>query len=165
MNFILQILFSLFALFFTNISEIVSCEIFNTFESKGFVFYQTKSEYQQAFIYFENQNTNSCLNGENVVTYSEQVAGKDGIGAKGGKHANWVEVLDIRTKITAKKPHVLTVENLSSTRNYNGQTLEGFTGCHSEKALQDYVSVHGGTYQIKGKPANLHGEKEELLNT
>ena len=88
--------------------------------------------------------------------YRKETGGELGsVVAKGGMHANWVEVLDIRNKIIAKKPHVLTIENLSSTRTYNGQTLEGFTGCHSEKALQDYISTHGGIYQIKGKPVNL----------
>ena len=32
-----------------------------------------------------------------------------------GRHANWVEVLDIRTKILSKKSHVLEVEGLNKT--------------------------------------------------
>lgn len=71
------------------------------------------------------------------------------------KHPNWVEVLDIRTKILARKHHVLEIEGLNKTRNYNGTTMEGFTGCHSTQALSDYVSVNGGTFRINGKPTNL----------
>ncbi len=76
-----------------------------------------------------------------------------------GRHANWVEVLDIRTKILAKKSHVLEVEGLNKTRNYNGTTMEGFTGCHSDQALSDYVAANGGTYRINGKPTNLQADE------
>jgi hypothetical protein len=76
-----------------------------------------------------------------------------------GRHPNWVEVLDIRTKILAKKSHVLEVEGLNKTRNYNGTTMEGFTGCHSDQALSDYVATNGGTYRINGKPTNLQPDE------
>ncbi|MCH4832596.1 EndoU domain-containing protein [Flavobacterium columnare] len=76
-----------------------------------------------------------------------------------GRHPNWVEVLDIRNKILAKKAHVLEVEGLDKVRNYNGTTMEGFTGCHSDQALRDYVATNGGTYRINGKPTNLQADE------
>ncbi|WP_163445037.1 EndoU domain-containing protein [Flavobacterium columnare] len=76
-----------------------------------------------------------------------------------GRHPNWVEVLDIRNKILAKKAHVLEVEGLDKVRNYNGTTMEGFTGCHSDQAFRDYVATNGGTYRINGKPTNLQADE------
>ncbi len=71
------------------------------------------------------------------------------------RHPNWVEVINVRAKILARKAHVLFIENLSSTRKYNEQLLEGYTGGHTEQALKEYAAKHGGTCRIEGKPADL----------
>lgn len=71
--------------------------------------------------------------------------------AAASRPAGWVEVLDIRSKILLKRPHVLTVENLNSTKAYQGTTMRGFTGCHYEKALEDFATANGGVYRIENR--------------
>ncbi|RZS92436.1 EndoU domain-containing protein [Aquimarina brevivitae] len=66
-----------------------------------------------------------------------------------------VEIDNVREKVLAKKTHVLSVEGLNKTRNYQGNELKGFTGCHTEKALQEFVENNGGSYFIKNKPNSL----------
>jgi hypothetical protein len=58
----------------------------------------------------------------------------------GFKHPDWVEVIDIRTKLLARKPHVLEIENI--TTKANGQ--KGFTGCHSKIALDGFAVKNSG---------------------
>jgi len=71
------------------------------------------------------------------------------------RHSNWVQVDDITSKVLARKPHVLEIEGLDRVRNYRGNRLEGFTGCHSKQALDDFIGTNGGAYQIRNKPINL----------
>ena len=49
-----------------------------------------------------------------------------------GRHANWVEIIDIRNKINVKVGHV--IENL----DVNSAGTK-FTGCHSEISLQNHI--------------------------
>ena len=58
----------------------------------------------------------------------------------GYKHPNWVDVIDIRPKILARKSHVLEIESI--TTKANGQ--KGFTGCHSKVALDDFAAKNPG---------------------
>jgi hypothetical protein len=68
MKFILQILLSIITIFFTNISEIISCEIFNVSGLKELVFYQANSKCQQSFISFKSAATKSCRNRQSACT-------------------------------------------------------------------------------------------------
>lgn len=60
------------------------------------------------------------------------------------KHPNWTEVLNIRTKVLAKKPHVLRMDvNANNT---------GFKGCHSKIGLVDYVTNNPtASYEFRNK--------------
>lgn len=71
------------------------------------------------------------------------------------RHSHWIYIDNISGKILARKSHVLEIEGLDKVRNYQGNRLEGFTGCHSIEALNDFVAANGGTYQIKNKPLDL----------
>ncbi|MBO0590847.1 EndoU domain-containing protein [Cellulophaga sp. E16_2] len=99
----------------------------------------------------EGKKIKELSNGK-IDNYVEYV---NGFSDSGGKHINWTEVLEIRNKLILRKSHVLEVEGLTQVKNYRGQRLEGFTGCHSKQALDDFVSTNGGSYQIKNKPSNL----------
>ncbi|GHV60232.1 hypothetical protein FACS1894182_15040 [Bacteroidia bacterium] len=72
---------------------------------------------QHSAILFENQNVNSCLNGENVLTYNEQITGKNGKIAKEGsvfKIGDEISEIKLANICLVGKSYVETV-NLGKT--------------------------------------------------
>lgn len=74
-------------------------------------------------------------------------------------------VTDIATKVNARAPHVLEVETnadgtfITRTRHVGGvaYNVEGFKGCHTRNALQEYIDTNGGTFDIKNKTMSADG--------
>jgi len=73
------------------------------------------------------------------------------------RHPNWVEVLDIRTKLLNREPHVLRIDHITT----NSSGTSGFTGCHSKIALDGYVVTQpGATVQYRSKVLATNGVYE-----
>jgi hypothetical protein len=53
------------------------------------------------------------------------------------RHPNWIEVLNIRTKLLARRTHVIGIEHFQ-TKSWG----RGFGGCHSKIGLDEYISLH-----------------------
>jgi hypothetical protein len=116
-----------------------------------------------AFIEAEARQTNGA---QRVKAFLETAStGQKKWTKLGWQHLNWFEINNISARINNVAPHVLEVETAvggafkakNITKSGTTYTLEGFTGCHSEQALIDYVQAHGGTYQIKNIEIDVDG--------
>ena len=116
-----------------------------------------------AFIEAEAKQTNGAQKIKSVLETA--AAGQKKWTIYGWQHIDWVEITNITNKVNSVAPHVLEVETASGgvfkskniTKNSTTIALEGFSGCHTEQALIDYVQAHGGTYSIKNKSVDIDG--------
>ena len=82
MKLFIKILFFIFTMIIITVGEVKSSIVVTI--SQGKISYLFFEKSQLGTVIFENHNANSCVNGENVVAYSERGKEREGVVAKGG---------------------------------------------------------------------------------
>jgi hypothetical protein len=129
MKLFLKILLFIFTMIFITAGEIKSSTMVTIFqEETSYSFFQKP---QLGDVILENHNANSCLNGENIVTYSEQIAEVERNVAKGGKITTTEELIKFldavneTTTIAQLEEKGIKVFFRGTTRDLNGNLFPG----------------------------------------
>lgn len=76
----------------------------------------------------------------------------------------WVEIENVREKVLARAPHVLEIEGIITLPD----GTRGFKGCHTKRALNDFVAENLGSsfdlQEVSGSPSEVYEAKPVIFD-